>query len=344
MNLDTVIWYSDLSPSTGEGILARKFLDQFMIYKKNHLIKLKTIKNNFFIRKKTIQKNINFVNGVFHKYIAPVFGAFYLAFNYKKKIVYINYLPLWNFLLFFILPKKTILGPITGGRYVGKVTGVNTFIRKYIFPFFYKISLEIISRKFNKVIFSTRLLEVYYKKIKDKKINILHDFIFIFFKKNKIKKIKKYDLIFYNRNHITKKTENFNALIDALSKKFTICIVGDYYKNKKVINFGRVSRKKVQSLLLESKFALNSTENIFSLFAIDAINCRVKVFFDANIKIKYKINSNYLIPINYDNLFTTFRFVSSLLQKNLAIDDKKFNLFVEAHNKKINNFLLNYFA
>ena len=83
---------------------------------------------------------------------------------------------------------------------------------------------------------------------------------------------------------------------------------------------------------------------IISLFASDAINCRVNVVFDANIKIKYKINSNYLIPINYNNFFTTFRFVSSLLKKNLVIEDKKFNLFVDAQNKKINNFLLNYFV
>ena len=31
-----------------------------------------------------------------------------------NKICYINYLPIWNFLIFVVLPKKTILGPITG--------------------------------------------------------------------------------------------------------------------------------------------------------------------------------------------------------------------------------------
>ena len=32
----------------------------------------------------------------------------------KNKVSYINYLPIWNFFLFLLLPKKTILGPITG--------------------------------------------------------------------------------------------------------------------------------------------------------------------------------------------------------------------------------------
>jgi hypothetical protein len=118
--------------------------------------------------------------------------------------------------------------------------------------------------------------------------------------------------------------------------------VGDYYKNNKVINFGRISRKKIHSLLLESKFAFNSAENIFSLFAIDAINCGVKVFYNANIKVRYKNNSNYLIPINYNDLFSNFKFISSLLKKNLIIQDKKFNSFIISQKKRIDNFLSKY--
>jgi hypothetical protein len=344
MNNDTIIWCSDLSQSSGEGILARKFLDQFFLYKKNYLIKVKTFNHKIFIKKKIIYKNIKSSNNFFHRYICIFFGAFYLLFNYKKKrLVYVNYLPLWNFLLFLILPKKTILGPITGGIYNGKVEGINSFIRKYIFPLFCKISLIVINRKFNNIIFSTRLLESYYKKINNNRTNILYDFIFIFLKKKKIKKKKKYDVIFYNRNHFTKKSKNFSTLINILSKKFTICVVGDYYKNNKIINFGRVSRKKIHSLLLESKFAFNGAENIFSLFAIDAINCGVKVFYNEKIKVTYKNNSNYLIPINFNDLLSNFEFITSLLKKNLKIQDKKFNLFVVSQKKRIANYLSEYF-
>ena len=81
--------------------------------------------------------------------------------NRKKKIVYLNYLPLWNFLIFLILPSKTVLGPITGGAEFLQVNNFNTYLRKYFFPLLYKISLTIINIKFKKVIFSTNLLASY---------------------------------------------------------------------------------------------------------------------------------------------------------------------------------------
>ena len=343
---NTIIWCSDISADTGEGILARKFLDKYFFYKKNFNIKVKTLEKEFLLNNKKITKNIKFKNNFFHKYIGPLFGVFYLILNSKKReIAYINYLPLWNFLLFLLLPKKTILGPITGGRYTGKVTGINIFIRKYIFHLFCKLSLIIINKKFNKVIYSTKLLEIYYKKYTKKKKNILFDFVFVFFSKKKKKRIKKkYDIIFYNRNHVTKKTKEFDNLINLLSEKFLICVIGDYYDNKKVINFGRVSRDKVHDLLLKSKIALNSAENLFSLFAIDAINSGTIVMYQSDIDINYRVNSKYFFPIKSDDYFLSFKLISSLLQKNNKILDKKFELFVNKKKNAINNFLLDYFS
>ena len=34
-----------------------------------------------------------------------------------NKTCYVNYLPMWNFLVFLILPPSTLLGPITGGAH-----------------------------------------------------------------------------------------------------------------------------------------------------------------------------------------------------------------------------------
>ena len=56
-------------------------------------------------------------------------------------------------------------------------------------------------------------------------------------KKNNYKRTRKYDLIYYNRNHPTKQTDKSKDLIAALSKKFVVCVVGDYYQNKNVLNF-----------------------------------------------------------------------------------------------------------
>ena len=41
-----------------------------------------------------------------------------------------------DFVIFLILPKKTILGPITGGVYSGRTNNLNLFVRKYFFPIF----------------------------------------------------------------------------------------------------------------------------------------------------------------------------------------------------------------
>ena len=91
------------------------------------------------------------------------YGIFLIWINNikKKKTIYVNYLPLWNFLVFILLPKKTILGPITGGSFFFNVSLYENIIRKFFFSLFYFIILNFIYIKFNNVIFSTNLLNKY---------------------------------------------------------------------------------------------------------------------------------------------------------------------------------------
>ena len=82
--------------------------------------------------------------------------------------MYLNYLPLWNFVILFLLPPKTLLGPITGGGRFQR-NKKNNFIRKFLFPKFYKISLFILNKRQKKILFSTDLLRKFVnKKILDK--------------------------------------------------------------------------------------------------------------------------------------------------------------------------------
>jgi len=305
------IWACNLSPKTGEGILANHFLKNILSRHKEKLIEIKTLEqsfifqNNSFPKKKIINKN-----SFFHKYFGPFYGIYYLWLNRDKKIIYINYLPLWNFFIFLFLPKKTIIGPITGGVYYDKVISLSSFIRKYIFPVLYKISIFIIYKKFNRVIFSTDLLKYYIPRSKYK--FTLFNFVFthFFFNDNiNIEKNneKEFDLIFYNRNHPTKTTSDRNRIINFLSKYYKICSVGDFYNNIYVKNFGFVDKHKIYNLLKKSKAALASEENFFSLFVIDAINCNLKIisfnnnFYKQNLK-KYfffiKKNINFFIIKN----------------------------------------------
>lgn len=102
-------WACDFSDKTGEGNLARLFV------KKNYT------QDNYQIFTPNNIKSLNFLNtSIFnYKYISPLIGILFCWYLFvkRKKIVYLNYLPLWNCLIFIFLPPKTIFGPITGGAY-----------------------------------------------------------------------------------------------------------------------------------------------------------------------------------------------------------------------------------
>ena len=85
-----------------------------------------------------------------------------------------------------MLPPNSNIGPITGGAKFPKNT---SFIREYLFPFFYKISEMIIIKRNFDLIFSTDLLKKYLKKTTIQKSTfnfIIKKFVY----KNKKIKIK----------------------------------------------------------------------------------------------------------------------------------------------------------
>ena len=93
-----------------------------------------------------------------------------------------------EFLIFLILPKKTILGPITGSKIVKDKNYINKIVRKYLFPLLFNLSIIIINKKFKKVIFSTNLLKMDFYKIKSK---VLSNFVLNSFKVSNIYNKKK---------------------------------------------------------------------------------------------------------------------------------------------------------
>ena len=60
------------------------------------------------------KKIINF--NLIENYYWPIIGILYLWIKHfkSKKILYLNFIPLWNFLLFYFFFQKTLIGPITG--------------------------------------------------------------------------------------------------------------------------------------------------------------------------------------------------------------------------------------
>jgi hypothetical protein len=256
-------WTCDFATNTGEGNLAHLYLSKIKDKKKIFLVKT-------FLKNSSIKKIFDL------KYISPLFGiliCWYYFFK-KKEITYVNYLPLWNFFIFLLLPPSTKIGPITGGASFPKNS--QYLIRKFIFPIFYKISEKIINFRYKKILFSTSLLKKYLsaKTIRRSQFNFVLNYI-------KIKKTKKknIDFLIYYRKH-KNKADLFNySFLEKISrKKLKIYIVGDKLNMQNLKNLGYISNKKLIRLLERSKYTLSSNENIFSLFNIECINNNVKIF------------------------------------------------------------------
>ncbi len=281
------LWISDYSLNTGEGNLARIFL------------KYLNEKNEYSI-------NISGNKKIF-KYLSPFYGILFCwkLFLKKKTVGYINYLPMWNFLIFLLLPPKTIIGPITGGANYSNSIGLNFLVRSLIFPIFYKISELIILIRFKNIIFSTDLLKKYLfrKTIIKSKFNFVLKFFKI--KKNKQKKI--YDFLVYHRKHSNKISSFPYKLIEKLSKlDLKINVIGDKLKLRNIKNFGYIGNKQVKILQSKSKFTFASSENIYNLFTLECLANNVRIFVEKKYLNEIKFYKKSFIIVNYDN-FNKFK-------------------------------------
>ena len=283
-------WACDYCNISGEGILAKLFISEFK--KKNpNSIFINIAKNSKFQKRDNFTKNIEKFNGILHKYIFPCIGIFklWIYFFNSKKVSYINYLPLWNFLIFFLLPPKTILGPITG-----------TIQRKnfyWLTSFLQKISLFIIKIRFEEIIFSNNFFEKRYF-LKNKKV--INNFILRNFYINKKIPKKRFDFVIYFRNISPLNTKYFFEIIRKLKiYKYNFAIIGDKIDLPGSKNFGYVSRKKAKKIISQSKFAISNPENLYSFFVQDCLSFKLKTFYNIFFKKFSSIKNKNLIPISF---------------------------------------------
>jgi len=273
------VWACDMSKNTGEGKLAHLFIKY---------------------QKLDIQKNTNseFKSKIFnHKYILPFVGIFYCWYFFlkKKRIYYVNYLPLWNFFIFLLLPPRTIIGPITGGA-----NFESSVIRKYIFPILYSISQIIIYFRFRHVYFSTSLLKNSLFFFIKKKSSF--NFVLYALNKKTNKKKKNIDFLIYYRNHPNKKKLFPYFFIKKLIMlNYKVYIVGDKLNVQGVQNFGKLTNEKVNKYLSRTKFSIPSGENLLSFFTLECINNNVKILLDSKKMPIVKILKKKIIKINYNS-------------------------------------------
>ncbi len=292
-------WACDISKNSGEGILANSFISNSSKELKAYTFINLNFKNKFQKKDKYSQNN-KIYNSIYHKYVFPLIGILKLwnLFFKKKKVCYINYLPLWNFLLFLLLPPNTILGPITG-----------TVRRKnFLFLFFDLmeiISLLIIKYRFNELYFSHNF---YFFKYNLENNNYHKNYILKDFRFKKRKKLKKFDFIIYFRNHSYKHKKYFEEIIKKLNKKnYKFAIIGDNINIKGNKNFGYVSRKKAQSIISSSKFAIANPENLYSYFVQDCLSAHLIVFYNFDLKKYITFGKKYLVSIKFRSVLSDFK-------------------------------------
>lgn len=255
------IWASDYSLKTGEGKLARLFVEKILRKNKYKLV---------FNQKKILNS----------RYLSSISGIIYCWKKYFKnqKVCYLNYLPLWNIIIFIFLPPQTILGPITGGSKYDKSNFKDYLLRGILFRNFYAISEFFLNLRNNQILFSTSLL----KPFLGKKIINKSQFNFIFKSFILKKKVKKsIDFIIYYRKHNNKlKFFPLNFIKNLIKNKFKVYVVGDTLDLPSIKNLGYISYNKVSYLQSISKYTISSNENIYSFFTLECISNNIKIIID----------------------------------------------------------------
>lgn len=275
-------WANNLSKTKGEGILANIFLKKITFY--NPTYRLININNN-------INNNSS---SFLYKYIYPIYGALKIRCYsvIKRETCYLNYLPLWNFILFILLPKNTILGPITGTIIERKLSCLEDFFKK--------ISIKIIQLKFNKILFATNFFKINLNLHN----NVYCNFILSDFKFKRNIRPKKFDFVIYHRKYETKGNEFIERIITFLTNNnYKIAVIGEKILNKKNLkNYGPVSRLKAKKIISESKYTIASAENLYSFFVQDCLSNGLIVFYNNIFKKYCSFFKTQLIPISYTNV------------------------------------------
>jgi hypothetical protein len=175
-----------------------------------------------------------------------------------------------------------------------------------------------------KILFSTELLKSSIKKNKIKRCYFNYILqLFAGFSKNEKKNI---DFLIYHRLHNNKNNSMIYYFIKStLEKKYKIVVIGDKINSENVKNMGYISRAAVKKLLANTKCTFGSSENLYTLFILDAISENVLIFYDYNLKsfntrIKYK----KMFPIDFNSPKKSLNLIFLNLNKKKILSKKNY--------------------
>ena len=142
----------------------------------------------------------------------------------------------------------------------------------------------------------------------------------------------------YNRSHPNKFVSHLKLAKHLLHQNKNIHTIGENIALEGITNHGYINNGRVKILLERTKFIINSSENFFTMFLIEAISNKVRIL--CNLTFKNMINKyNNKIFINIkSNKIKNFNF-------NSKINIKEFKkLYIELMRDSISNEeLKNYF-
>ena len=306
-------WASDLNEDTGEGRLARLFLYNFV---KNNNKKIIVIsKNNKYIFYDNRLKIFNQKKKIIKFIPSSFLGIFFswLFFFKKKKFIYINYLPLWNFLIILLLSPLTIIGPITGSKIFSNTQN----IRKLLFPTFYKLNLFFLYIRFKKIIFATDNLRKYVKLKYIQKCSFNFCLLYLKYLKPQYSYDKTIDFIIYNKTHKNKYNIFTKKLVFFLiSKKYNIHCFGENLNIFGINNHGQISNKEAVNLIKKSKYMINSGENFYTFFLMESIKYKVKIIYNKKTYPFTKPRVNNIFGVDYDKQLVARIQIVNYINKN----------------------------
>jgi glycosyltransferase involved in cell wall biosynthesis len=346
-----VAWACEINRNQGEGKLAQNFLN-YLSQVKGISVNIKTLNNKIKISKGKlvysskelimIKNQLNF----FEKYLNPLIGVIYLWYNFLRgrKVIYVNFLPLWNFLLFLLLPPGSILGPITGTTKINSQNHIEKFLRKYIMPYTFQMSMSLINFRRLDILFATESLRhiveskiknrIYYNfslneisSFQDEKINNLHE--------------REFDFCLYFRKHPNKNEFFFKKFIDEFEVNFPnrkLIIFGDdpeVRKSDKIKFLGIVDNKIILDYLNQTKFSIVSDETLFSFFMLDCLSKNVGIFYNKKNYTFDKRLTNFVAKfhqINFNDFEESLSKINEVLNKTQEIPNYKFEDFKDYYS------------
>lgn len=298
-----------LDGDTGEGFLA---LSLMKILSENFEVKVAHgKKNSLFNRHKFLRDRIQ---PIYVFFVCLIFRSL------QRKVVLLNYIPVWNFMNGILTRFGVNIGPITGQ--VSKV-GLEPSMREI----FFRLHLQLAFIKLNKLLINKKITiwcatPSVYKSLKPSIPNCVFGFPYlnliyetqIF---NSLNSNKEYDIFIYSGPHPIKNNDYMLRFVEFYTKNSDakVCIVGSNIEQKlpNVDCFDCISQDQFDTSLLNSKVYLSFSHEDAGIVTFKAMAWGLNILLPTNSgignEIKHIANSTFTDLDTFDDIALKINFL-----------------------------------